>query len=915
MKQGIIEHGLRVFISSKCGGPYAIARKALKELLEATGLISVYCFETEPASSEDTVSAYLNQVGESNLCIFLVDNKDGVPAAVLSEQKRAKEEGIRLLYFFNDENEKKSTSMQDEVKASLSEKYKVVHEFSDFAPMAFESVLQDLISVYKNKPMVGDTTEEVYIPQTEIVSVSSEKEGLLSVKGKSFPLTLGVLTKRVLLTDSSRGEDRKEHIDEVLSRILKVVLYEEDNASTLIDQLSDEVKSLYNNKDMADLISKRLAAQKLYYLSRYEDCLGTLQSAIKDALENSTVPAWFVNDIAIDIRHIVERINFGKHVSPQDNIGQKYLDESDDPVYYPYLDRQIATMQEEISKNYYSQLNISPYTTRYGGLEPMFIALTNAFCFAEMHGSIVQTEMVRGRLNSIYAMLCTLYDDYDLLFEFVRLVILDRDSKKLDTLVRTRNRSLERIGAEDVSHILMCVNRIPNEEFRVISKLLLASRLGDCLDDASFQSLFEELHLESVKWVNDEHRNSIIGPYVFNFLRATAFRAHADKTLMIIDLVVKRQFSYYYSDCFRVLQNMDYDSLTNEEQIRIKELFKDMIAQKDASIEQYFPTALIRFCKSAKISVSDLEKVIEQNYPVFYSDTYKLEMLSENSENPSEYVRKMIEETKDRNSLQGINGRYIGYGYDTNEVIYNILLEKKEYFDENLLTDAIVAAMDTLASKYQTVKAKICAIKLLFLLYARGKELAIWKSISEQLIEQKNDYVQGSQPGFFSKERNGDLEFYYCLLLRLVDEKQSCKAIEWILSYEKEEAYSVILMLRGIAAYLKASRGFESNNELLFAFLFVSVEMLQHKERDVRYCATGCLIELSNYDATRRIALSQLSTTMDLGSRDEKIAILNSLSRMSIENEEYRVHLINKGKGDNSYVVRKCAIRAESNIL
>lgn len=34
-----VEHKLKVFISSKCGGKYSVARKALKTLLEATGLI------------------------------------------------------------------------------------------------------------------------------------------------------------------------------------------------------------------------------------------------------------------------------------------------------------------------------------------------------------------------------------------------------------------------------------------------------------------------------------------------------------------------------------------------------------------------------------------------------------------------------------------------------------------------------------------------------------------------------------------------------------------------------------------------------------------------------------------------------------------------------------------------------------
>ena len=146
-----IEHKLRVFISSKCGGKYTVARKSLQKLLEVTGLIETYVFETDPASSEDTQSAYLEYVDGSNLCIFLVDNADGVPPAVLSEEKRAKDKHLRLIYLFCDENKKEPTPMQEEIRKMLSQKYFVVHEFSDIVSKAYDSVMQDVIAVYKKK--------------------------------------------------------------------------------------------------------------------------------------------------------------------------------------------------------------------------------------------------------------------------------------------------------------------------------------------------------------------------------------------------------------------------------------------------------------------------------------------------------------------------------------------------------------------------------------------------------------------------------------------------------------------------------------------------------------------------------------------------------------------------------------------
>ena len=62
MTNETIKHKLKVFISSKCGGKYEIARKALEKLLTETGLIECFCFETEPGSAESMPSAYLDRI-------------------------------------------------------------------------------------------------------------------------------------------------------------------------------------------------------------------------------------------------------------------------------------------------------------------------------------------------------------------------------------------------------------------------------------------------------------------------------------------------------------------------------------------------------------------------------------------------------------------------------------------------------------------------------------------------------------------------------------------------------------------------------------------------------------------------------------------------------------------------------------
>ena len=156
MTSNTIEHKVSIFISSKCGEKYEIMRKALKQLLLETGLTEVYCFETEPSSSENMPSAYLQHVDWSQLLVLIVDNKDDISIATMSEFKRARELGIRILAVFCDEYSKVKTQVEQDIIDQNLCKFSTVSKFSDIAQMAYKSVMQDVISVYRKKKEVKE---------------------------------------------------------------------------------------------------------------------------------------------------------------------------------------------------------------------------------------------------------------------------------------------------------------------------------------------------------------------------------------------------------------------------------------------------------------------------------------------------------------------------------------------------------------------------------------------------------------------------------------------------------------------------------------------------------------------------------------------------------------------------------------
>ena len=696
----------------------------------------------------------------------------------------------------------------------------------------------------------------------------------------------------------------------MLSNHLQSVTFQKPFDEAIIDSIYAEV-SKDSNKDLCKVLQLRYQAQKCYYLTKYDECLALLQQAVSIAMEKASIATWIANDIAIDIRHIQGRIDERNSAITLENPGQKLIDTSGEPVFFPYLDRQVENMQEEIAKKYYSQLSISPYTTNYGGLDQIFSPLANAFCIAEIHGSIVQTEITRDRLIAIYSMLCTLYEDHDLLVEYIKYLITNRDGKKLDTVIRTYNQSVDILNGQDIDAILDCINNMYDPVHQMMSKYLLASRLGYYMNDTSYSTLYNELVEYSMSWVRDDKRIFNINTYLFDFFRQNTHRANGNDIATFICEVFHHKLKRFYMDCFNVLCSIDYGTIDQADQMMIKQSLIDVTSEENEQLyDQYYSSAIILFCKTTEVSYEDLEAIIAEKYPHYYKHTFMLEMSVQRDQNFSEHIKSYIEEAKSRNKTQGANGAYSGYAYESLNVVYSIIKSGKVSLDAEQLDSLVGAAIETLAAEKQTISAKLSAVKLLQLLYFSNNEQDnVWNDVSNRMAENIAIFSVGNEMGFFSKDTDTILSFQYDLFISIFIESRRDLLLETLYSIDSNDSYTVIQFLRIIADFLDDAKDKIDNEKLLTAFLYYSILMSKHKERDIKYHATKCLIELTCYKCAKRLALIHLSQIMNTGSQTEKIAVLTRIKQIQTEDNAYLKQIVNKGKSDNNYLVRLAAER------
>ena len=373
--------------------------------------------------------------------------------------------------------------------------------------------------------------------------------------------------------------------------------------------------------------------------------------------------------------------------------------------------------------------------------------------------------------------------------------------------------------------------------------------------------------------------------------------------------IFDNRLARFYMDSFKIIRNIDFSTAAIEEQKKVMQIFTGIATGKvECHDDQYFSSALIRFCKTTTLNIESLDTEIAKKYPDFYKNTFRLEMASRWKVNFIEFVENYLNEAKSRNELQGQGGKYSGYTYECYDVIFNILTIDPVRLNKDSLNNIVDTIIETLSKPTQTVKAKMSAIKLLQYIFYEYQAEYTWNYIQTQMIEHADDFSCGYEMFLFEKDTNFILSFQYDLLLSAFDPSRNDILLERMLSLDLSDAYALIRILNIVATYLRSLKA-PSNTELLLAFLYFSISHSQHKEKDVKYYATLCLIELSKFDLTKRLALIHLLQLMDTGSHTTKIAIISRIKMINDPDDAYITQIVNKGKADNNYLVRYVTAR------
>lgn len=909
---------IRVFISSKCDKSgetpkYDPIRQELKQIIESTGLANVYTFEGEEASTLSAGDHYVFALEDSDVCIFLIDNADGIPAGVQAEIDVVQKNNIKALYYFCDENKKEKTALEKSLMGASFAKSKTVHTFGDLSKNSAAALIEDIISIYHyyciGKLQVANENSQYETQDIDITAVSKYQEtslpkAILKNIDKSADYILRCTTGLSLFSFPGDPVQTSE-LDEWGVQFLPILFEEksikEFNTGLFLDCLKET-----QQQDYFDVVNLRWRAIQSYFNGDITKCIEYLQKALT-AAKTTNQPSWFIKDILIDLRN--QHLEFCTEKNTYSGSeAQKELDASEDELYYPVLDRNNETLQEKYIQGIYKKKTESPYTVSLGSnLNQYGKLLASILIVALYNGSLTHILLLYDKVKDFLFYLSSRYDDWNFKRDLLKYAIRTGKEKEVSGIQNTYPEILGKLSEKDAENIMQFCSHHPIYYKRVQRQLLALGTIGYYLSEEAFKTYESQIINLIFSWLEDEHATVAIGQSIFNNLSNVSYRISQDIIADICCKFIDKHYSRWYLDMFKFMsKRIDINKMNEESAVNlIEHIILVLQNKKEREQIQYAPSFLCVIRKQNRTLSEDLDKSIEKYLPDYYKNDYKLETSDNETTVLSQFIEKYVLAIKNSNETQGKNGTFLGRGIREIATIRSILIYNDLNIADVLMDSIIDAVSQTILESKESISSKMDAVALMCCIiakypqtYLRNKD--IYQNIfdSEDRISSEDDF-----PFNFNID-NVALKIGLKILFATMGIDVYADLLE-LLPYLKDNIATTIFVSNFIAEYLEISDKVIFPKRTEGVILYNAFAWIHTNYVDIRWNATRILLALLRNPDNQDIINRQIVSLIDTENVYIKNLILQRISETPGITESTRNYAFEVCEHDANYVTRK----------
>lgn len=911
---------IKVFISSICGQEkYDKVRNELKKAIENTQFAEVYTFESRGASTLPAGAHYKLALEDSDICIFLIDNADGVSPGVQAEIEIVNKYKIQALYYFCDERKKEKTLLEKNLMGANFTKSKTVHSFSELSQEGAQALIDDIVTVYRYyckgkivlKSDANDDIQSVEILGTEKHQIPTIPKATLKNVAKCKNYILKFVIKNYSSTTLNETENTSELDDwgvQFLAVLLEGKSIKHFNTMMYLSDLEDKQDASYHQ-----IVQKRWCAIQAYFSDNVDESIKQLTEALKLAKE-SKQPMWIINDILIDLRN--QQFTYDEIKNKLSNAtAQTELLKSNEEIHYPILDRIHNSLHEEFIKGLYKNKITSPYTVTFGSnIDQCCEMLASSLIVSMYNGSLTHIVCIYKEIRSFVFYLSCKYNDWYLKLNLYKLAIFDGKAKDIDNIQRSFPEVLSKLNADEAKSIMIFCTNHPIKHKKLSSQLLAFGAVGYFLDDKSFSEYEKFIVQEIEAWLNSDNHVMNIGQHIFKCLSGIAYRIPHDIIGKICCNFIDKHYSCWYRNIFKLIFNyLDLKKMSDDSAKNLVEHINKLLdMEADRDLIKRFPAFLYTLRKQNRALTEIMDKKIAQYLPSYYEGDYKLEATENKKLDMPVLLRQYAEKIQNRNNTQGKNGTYSWNSECYIATARAILLEKNVVFDAETMNMLISTVADTLLISKEDISTKLDAVGLLICIIVKYPQDYIRnQSIYNILFEQQEEIEAHDDLMFSANIDNVSLKMGLQFLYVSMGKDVYAKILE-LMSLIQENDATTIAVTRLIAEYLETTDTVILPSKVEAVVLQKVLQWLHAEHLDIRWNAVRILFSISRNPENYGIVNRQLVALIDSDNVYIKNLIIRHLYEIKGINQETKDYIISKCKNDANFVVRMVCAEVEN---
>lgn len=913
---------IKVFISSICGvEKYDKVRAELKKAIERTQLVDVYTFESRGASTLPAGDHYILALKDSDICIFLIDNADGIKAGVQAEIDTVKKHNIKALYYFCDETQKEKTALEQSLMGARFAKSKTVHSFSELSREGAQALIDDIVAVYHyycTGRIVLNSGENDEIQAVDVVGTEKYQLPIIPKSTlKNVDKCRDYFLKFVLGYSRGRYPGEMENTSEFDDWGLQFlpILFEGKSIKYFNTAMYLDALKAQQDDGHYQVVQIRWQAIQAYFAEDIKKCVECLETALSLAKETNQ-PTWVIKDILVDLRNVLWTCCTARN-EYSDTPAQKELTESSEELYYPILDRIHESLHEKYIEGLYKKKIGSPYSVTIGNnLDPYGEMLASSLIVSMYNGSLTHILLIYEKIRDFVFYLSCKYDDWNLRLNLYKLAIFAGNEKEIKGIQDSFPEVLNNLTADEAKSIMdFCLNH-PIKYKRLSSQLLAFGSVGYFLDDKYYESYEKSIVGEIKSWLNSDTSVVAIGQDIFRCLSGVAYRMSQDILSEICCQFIDRHYSRWYMDMFKfIATRIDLRKMSDSSAKALVEHINYVLDNEKERVQiEYSPAFLCVLRKQNRALTEGMDKRIAKYLSGYYEGIYKLETTENKNRDMPAFVKEYIERIRKNNETQGKDGVYFGHGAREIATVRSILLEKGLMCDANTMDMLVSVVADTLLISKEGILAKLDAIALLICLAVKYPEdYTRNQGVYEKLFAQQNAIETADNSIISSNIDSISLKIGLQLLYISMGKDVYADILE-LMPYIQGNVTTTIAVTNLIVEYLENSDDVMLPARVEAAILQNVLQWLHSEYTDIRWNATRILLTMSRNPENCGIVNHQLMNLIDSDSVYIKNLIIRHLHKMNGITDRTKEYIISKCKQDANFVVRMVCDEVEKGV-